>query len=675
MKSFENAEWIWAARDGEYCPRADEYAEFVEELELYSPSLTLKISADSNYAAYLNGYLVAFGQYADFPYDKVYDEIDISKWARVGKNVLAIRVWYYGIETTSTYYPGMAGVIYSLASKGVNVCSSRKETLSRYSPTYHHHELKNITGQLGLTFTYDANRADSWCFGDVDENAPLAPSVLTGYNAPMRLRTCKRTELGMNVVARAMNGDNIKPLAKNGRIFDLGKEHVGFITLKFNSLDGKPVQVAFGEHIVDGHVRRDVGGRYFAFTYIPTSGENKYMNPFRRFGCRYIELVPQGDIEDVEVSLISVDYPVEEILPEFAMTPVQKRIYDACVYTLRCCMHEHYEDCPWREQALYTMDSRNQMLAGYYAFGETLFPKANLELIAADNRPDGLLSICYPIKKELAIPSFSLHFIIQSEEYLRYSGDKEFIAKIYPKLKSVISAFVSKIDDDGLIHPIAGKGMWNFYEWQCVLDGESQLGHGMTEEGLPADIVLNSLVAIALRRLAVIEKNVGIESNTLGLADALAERIHEHFFEEERGVYRNRREQSHACKLGNALAILAGAPKGELRAAIADKLTDNSVSSAELAKPGFVTDKLPPATLSMQGFVYDALIDVDREKYRDYILADIEENYIPMLECGNGTVWETVDGESAFSDAGSLCHGWSSIPVYYYHILLGDKNA
>ena len=40
-----------------------------------------------------------------------------------------------------------------------------------------------------------------------------------------------------------------------------------------------------------------------------------------------------------------------------------------------------------------------------------------------------------------------------------------------------------------------------------------------------------------------------------------------------------------------------------------------------------------------------------------------------MLKTGNNTVWETELGESDFSNAGSLCHGWSSIPIYYYNIL------
>jgi hypothetical protein len=57
-------------------------------------------------------------------------------------------------------------------------------------------------------------------------------------------------------------------------------------------------------------------------------------------------------------------------------------------------MHEHYEDCPWREQALYTMDSRNQMLCGYYAFREFDFPKASIRLMAQSIREDNLLELC-----------------------------------------------------------------------------------------------------------------------------------------------------------------------------------------------------------------------------------------------------------------------------------------
>ena len=35
-----------------------------------------------------------------------------------------------------------------------------------------------------------------------------------------------------------------------------------------------------------------------------------------------------------------------------------------------------------------------------------------------------------------------------------------------------------------------------------------------------------------------------------------------------------------------------------------------------------------------------------------------------MLEGGGNTVWETENGASDFDGAGSLCHGWSSVPAH-----------
>jgi hypothetical protein len=80
-------------------------------------------------------------------------------------------------------------------------------------------------------------------------------------------------------------------------------------------------------------------------------------------------------------------------------------------------------------------------------------------------------------------------------------------------------------------------------------------------------------------------------------------------------------------------------------------------------------DTLTDNTLSMNCYLYDALLSID-ESYKDYILKDIEDKYSYMLENGATTFWETIDGWHAFSDAGSLCHGWSALPAYYLKTLL-----
>ena len=79
---------------------------------------------------------------------------------------------------------------------------------------------------------------------------------------------------------------------------------------------------------------------------------------------------------------------------------------------------------------------------------------------------------------------------------------------------------------------------------------------------------------------------------------------------------------------------------------------------------------MTPVSLSMRCFLSDALIAVDKKRYTPIILEQIEKLYVPMLEFGSTTVWETEIGQSDFDNAGSLCHGWSAIPIYYYHTLL-----
>ena len=75
--------WIWENKS----PRYDEYADFYSEFDTQgTKSVSLRISADSNYAVYVNGMLAAFGQYADLPHCKVADTHELTGFCRTGKN-------------------------------------------------------------------------------------------------------------------------------------------------------------------------------------------------------------------------------------------------------------------------------------------------------------------------------------------------------------------------------------------------------------------------------------------------------------------------------------------------------------------------------------------------------------------------------------------------------------
>ena len=162
MNPFSKARWIWYSEKNE----SDDYGEFYTPLEYTSGQAELFILADSNYAVYINGTLCAFGQYADYPYDKVYDRIDITKYLNQGENHLAVLVWYYGIDTTQVYYPGKAGVCFEVKIDGTAQAYSSRHTLSRKSRAYMCQMEKILTVQLGLSYHYDATKrilGDSEC--------------------------------------------------------------------------------------------------------------------------------------------------------------------------------------------------------------------------------------------------------------------------------------------------------------------------------------------------------------------------------------------------------------------------------------------------------------------------------------------------------------------------------
>ena len=60
---------------------------------------------------------------------------------------------------------------------------------------------------------------------------------------------------------------------------------------------------------------------------------------------------------------------------------------------------------------------------------------------------------------------------------------------------------------------------------------------------------------------------------------------------------------------------------------------------------------------------------------KERVFEQIDEIWGHMLDCGATTFWETQIGSADFTLAGSLCHGWSSVPVYLYHKYLKGECA
>ena len=633
MKVLEKAKWIW--QNGKNTP--DEYVEFSFGFSMpKNKKATLRIAADSNYVFSVNGNVAAFGQYADYPDYKVYDDVDISAYLQE-ENKVSLLVWYYGVDT-QTYIKDNAGVIFEVCSGDEILVQSDERIDCRICNLYENHRNKLITVQLGQTFKFYGNRTADGAFSKavaVEKSKNLFPrpnqKLVVGDRRPISV-----TDYG------------------NSYLIDLGQETVGFVDLDFFSEDEQEILIAYGEYLFNNQVRRVINNAMdFSVEYVAKKGENKYVNYFRRIAGRYLQVYCKKPISIRYIGVRSVDYPIQ-VKENFLKDETRRKIYDVSLRTLRSCMHEHFEDCPWREQALYTLDARNEMLAAYCAFDDFAFVRSNLSLISHGVRKDGLLCICYPSGLDFPIPFFSLAYAVQLAEYVEKSGDVSILDETFGAVTTVMQTFLSRIDDCGLIDAFPYP-YWNFYEWtDGSVDVEHRLRTDPNEKRNKYDLILNCMF---LHSLAHYKKLCAYKGVSFDFDESkIRAAIQATFYDEEKGLYRATTQgKPFYTALGNSLAILCGFG--------GEKLAENVLSF----------DCIIPITLSMSTFLYEALLKVNGGKYKDFILADVDRKYSTMLKKGATTFWETEDGAAALCDTGTLCHGWSAMPIYYY-TLLNEKK-
>jgi hypothetical protein len=626
---FDNAKWIWKSKEA----GKDEYVLFHFDLVYTGGEALMRLSADSDYNLLVNGKMVSFGQYHEYEETAVYDEIDLKDFLNSGNNRIEILVWYYG-ESNSSYSLGTAGLLFEVLVGGKQVAKSDENVLSAYEPHYQKGYCKKITYQLGYSYFYDARK---------DSLPDFSKSVVVEKPYPVCVRPIKKLVLGESVVGKLHRADE-----KRKYIFDLGQEIVGFLSFSVFCEKESKLTISYGEHLLNDEICRLIEDRDFSFTYYAKEGENSFYNAFRRLGCRYIAIESDIPFEVNKMEILPTDYPLTEV-PFDAGEPRRQRIYDTAIRTLRACAHEHYEDCPWREQGLFTMDSRNQMLCGYYAFKEYDFARASLSLYANSKLTFGLLPMCVPCDFALTIPSFSLHYVCQVCEYLEYSGDANFVRSIYPRLQELFQTFNKRMRN-GLLLEFEEEDCWNFYEWKEGLsyDGKNK-----------CNLILNTLYLKALQSMSVIASVLKKEDCYSDSAKEIKKQIFDYFYDKNQGLFVLGKEDPIVTELGNYLCVLTDIVTGDNAKAVVERLNKN-------------TERIT-LTLSMLCFKYDALLKVDKARYTSEILRDIDERWGKMLDAGATTFWETEEGYKDFNGAGSLCHGWSAIPVYYYHILL-DKN-
>lgn len=670
---FNHAQWIW--RSDWQCKNV--YVNFEETFTGGEGPWQLYISADQMYAVYINGTYIPGRQWSDTAAHKTYDVLDLSDAVHPGTNHLTLIGYCQNLDS-STYKTAMpdqpsAAIIYALYQDETEILYSCSDTLSYPNPYYKSEEVDRVSGQLGFTFEYDATgQTEDIRPADYIEKSkelyprPVQPLEWLPPSGKSIIALGKYTETVPEPIGRRVQDALLKPVDYTDSwpvfcsdntymILDLHQETVGVWYLDIELQEESDVLVAWGEHLDDGHVRAYVGGRNFCARFHAGPGRHKFIHPFLRMGCRYLQIHVEGAATVHDTGIIPTVYPVDSY-PIDCGSELRNRIYNVGIHTLRCCMHEHYEDSPWREQALYTMDSRNQMLCGYHAFHEYAFPKASLEVIAASLREDHLLELCSPGRVSVTIPIFSAIFTMQLYEYAVYAKDTSLLEKLLPVSKDIADGFLSRRDASGLVVSYTEAPHWNFYEWQDALSGE--IGKITAPEEEAYDAPLQGFISLCLKAVADSCRLLG-DTDTAAYFEqeqhALNQAINLAFLDSGEEIYysyirKMDSTQYHTCELTQSLMLLNDACPETLKPVLRRKLMNH---------------ELLEITLSHSIFKYEALLE--DPSLKESVFAQIDEIWGAMLDAGATAFWETQKGASDFADAGSLCHAWSAVPVYLYH--------
>ena len=656
MQLSQGSKWIWTNN----CPYGKNcYCEFADKFITDNPidGAQVRICADSRYVLWINGRFAGFGQYTDYPDRAIFDTVDISEFITAGENTLRILVYYKGTPSP-TYSHNIPGLIFDVISQNKILAVSGSRTVSRVLSEYKNSLEGVCTPSSWYSFSYDSTErsCNPW------QNSLLVCNNLKILPSPTETLKIKNRTASYIVSQgfffhHGTNGSIYKtdgkkkmssPLSPRTPFdiewpsenlpeadgvyitIDLGSEESGFFELDINALANTRILIEAENNTT----------QYYAGEYICSAGRNKYANYINPFNCRYITLyIESFDFTLYYAGLRTFGYDVK-IRSNFSCSDsLHNKIYDTCMNTLINNSYEHYGNFSLRNRTIFATESRNQLLAWYYAVGEYDKPKENLRMASFGLREDGLLESNSPLKDDDVIPCFSLIWILELYEYVMHSDDLDFALEMWPCTEKIIRAFWRNTKGHDLQAPFTDEDYLNFYDAaQGLSEGflnrlRNKNNYKNYDGPLSVYYILALDCAVKLSKLLYsYSKTSASVNNSLYeidfteklswcemLLSGAKKNLHKTFWDSTVGAYCTyivNGEKMHFSELMNSLVLYAGLVPDKLVTRVADLLCGKE----------FCVPALVPATLNTSIFKYEALLN-SGDNYADYVLNDIADKW------------------------------------------------
>jgi hypothetical protein len=422
-----------------------------------------------------------------------------------------------------------------------------------------------------------------------------------------------------------------------GTLFDFGKETFGYPV--FHHLKGNDrLHIYYGESKEEA-LAVETCETLDDFTFNQTQGKDFQVPVSKAF--RYIY------VEDSQLSYDSISMLYEYLPLEYkgafrCNDDLLNKIWEVSAYTLHLTTREFFIDGIKRDRWIWSGDVYQSALMNYYLFFDS--PSVSRTMLNLRGKD--------PVSSHInTIMDYTFYWFICIYDYYRYTGDKKFIERFYPRMKSLMDYCLSRRNANGMMEGLPGD--WVFIDWADFR--MSKAGEVSFEQLL----FYRSLETMAL--CAEIANRPDDRNQYKKEAEELFSKFFPAFWSEEKNAFVHNREKGvkseQVTPYTNVFAVLFNYLDEEKTAA---------VKQSVLLNP----DALKITTPYMRFYELEALCILGEQ---EYVLKEIRDYWGGMLRLGATSFWEKYNPNESGTEhlamygrpfGKSLCHAWGAGPLY-----------
>ncbi|WQF77171.1 Putative six-hairpin glycosidase superfamily, alpha-L-rhamnosidase, six-hairpin glycosidase [Colletotrichum destructivum] len=695
-----------------------------------SAPLTIQITADTRYKLFVNSHCLITGPVKGDEHLWFYDEVDIQPFLTQGLNRISIRVLrFFHATPYATSFPRLSfpGLFVRTPAPSQDHAALALQSDASWECAIDHTTVLRVDQKeddfLHIYEDVDASKVSlldwvpaqpldlptshgltpPWILTPrmipVPESVPVRPAAIHNLRSPIDYATWEQIVLGLSGPLRLPAGTS--------HHIEIEAEHhlTAHITFRFRRPEhaGSVLRIRYSEAYEDEpefvpYIRRKgdradfskalygpedryvFAGRLGAQSsadlgYEPDSNAFEVFSPFHFRTLRYmsidIDVAQNSDLDLVGIGTDEFHYPLDDKSGFDIPSPTEHEttygsIWATSVRTLRNCMHDCYEDCPFYEQLQYAMDVRSSCLFTYALSGDDRMARQAIVQLHNSYRPSlGLIASRSPSHQLQVIPHFSLFWVCTVADHYLHYGDGSFTRAFLSTCDGILNSFARRLNPDtGLLSSSleAIQTHWDFVDWT---DEWRPMGIPTASQRTGTQTFTNFIYAYTLQTIAETVSHLGRP----GLAAEYRLRAREiiqatrkhcwlHFAFTD-GLAAKADQLLDFSQHNQIWAVLCGAIDGEeartlLGRCLLDATWDSGVTFDTAHIPKFTK-----VSTAMSFYALRALSAAGGTLYDQAFHAFWNPWRVQLSQ--NLTTW-CEDEVTLRSD----CHAWSSVPLYEF---------